>query len=983
MKELKQITFGQVCEAIDQSNKNKESIEALNTRTADLEQKQNELVQKTENVTSLNEKGFFLHDKFGNVGFKVIEGIIEALGFGDNLTAKLKQIVKENMDFSSLDSVFDSIRENIASINNGLAELDNATWAKGNVLQVDDKGLHLIDKEGNIGWSICPMITQDGGICFVDKDGNIGISIKNGEVDVAAVGENLRSLLGGGGSNVSPDAIIEDVQDNYAMLRQLKDETEQSINSLLSIKEAGGNNYNGTITIPAHTEDRKNVVVRVGLHYGATPKNCDVWNEVFFDGNVRKDFSDIRFKDGEKILNTRMRHSGNYEVLRNKNIPMSANCVANSSNELYYCDKGYLKKSTDSFNWTNAVALPYSSCMRLLGFDKADNAYIDHYNGELNGGFLYISRYIDGEYINPEIILDYRQANGTDDSDYNNLHLQTGGFVVDALGYVYIGRYQLKWNPIIYRSVNPNGDGGFKIVYKETLNFKPNGKEPIDPEVQSQHVHCINIHQTQDKDGNIVDNIFAGLDNSQRNYGAVMLQSIDHGTTWQRVTCDDEGWAYQRGRDYSFNYVNVEKGVAMITGETNILGGYTLVKGNIHVDDNGKIVLDSVEGKMLCDYSSRKTVAFSDGFAVTALAANGAMHMDYQLVWSDDELNTFHPLYAEWYPSNTFSAGKGARWFHKVMLEGEECFIGTGYYLGHHNRAYNIYHGGNHYYGEILVNVGDIPANETKTISVESGYMMQAPNKQIFDSNKIERPVWELYLKNGKVEDSDGKQYITYNTEIDNRLSTPKFGGLYPYEASYEEGRGVMPKLGSVIDLGKISKLNFNKGFSIVLWVRLNYPDCPYIRVVPDIDTFMPMLSFGNDYHIGMMGNNIYVGKKTDGSSVNKGVCSVHPIADIFIQPTILQSYVPICVSVSNDSVPTIKVFGGDATDVDSPSAITSWNLPNIADTILRIGSANTSKKTNGHMNWRMFFNKISFYDRALTRKEFMSLWHGCDVNIY
>ncbi|MBQ0089937.1 MAG: metallophosphoesterase, partial [Prevotellaceae bacterium] len=35
----KQITFGQVCEAIDQSNKNKESIEALNTRTADLERK--------------------------------------------------------------------------------------------------------------------------------------------------------------------------------------------------------------------------------------------------------------------------------------------------------------------------------------------------------------------------------------------------------------------------------------------------------------------------------------------------------------------------------------------------------------------------------------------------------------------------------------------------------------------------------------------------------------------------------------------------------------------------------------------------------------------------------------------------------------------------------------------------------------------------------------------------------------------------------
>lgn len=46
MKELKQITFGQVCEAIDQSNKNKESIESLNTRTTDLELKTDGIERK-------------------------------------------------------------------------------------------------------------------------------------------------------------------------------------------------------------------------------------------------------------------------------------------------------------------------------------------------------------------------------------------------------------------------------------------------------------------------------------------------------------------------------------------------------------------------------------------------------------------------------------------------------------------------------------------------------------------------------------------------------------------------------------------------------------------------------------------------------------------------------------------------------------------------------------------------------------------------
>lgn len=250
-----------------------------------------------------------------------------------------------------------------------------------------------------------------------------------------------------------------------------------------------------------------------------------------------------------------------------------------------------------------------------------------------------------------------------------------------------------------------------------------------------------------------------------------------------------------------------------------------MLKGYLSTNIDGSIKIEGIKEIANNSGGSRWASSFDDNFAIAHICANGSLSDTYTLIWSDDLWETYHPLYLHSQILSVEQAGAGARHWWKARFGNEDVLIGTGYYVEGESPL-RVYRGGNHYYGEIFVEVGVIQANQTKTITVKSGYMMQSPKEQVL--GEVIKPIWSLPLNEGMgntVMDSLGNVFeITGKYVWDSFDNSKRFGNYVPYQKSYTEGSGIkfinyvengVTKY-SGITLGKVIPLERNNNFSII-----------------------------------------------------------------------------------------------------------------------------------------------------------------------
>jgi hypothetical protein len=818
----------------------------------------------------------------------------------------------------------------------------------------EEEGLHIMDKDGNVAWSLIPMITEDGGLAFVDKDGNIGIKVDKGMVDVCGVGNNIKAIWG------KDDIKLADtIAKMNAELLTLKNNYERIIEDSISIKE-NSSEIISEIEIPALPYDAENHVVRLGLHYGSqiggkevTEFNSNPYNDIFFDGKCRKDFGDVRILDADdNILPVRLEHHGNYECVRDTNYNSGAELFVNSYGYAVQGRDGgrlYLTKD-DGKSW---IRIPNQSKATTAAFiDSRDNLfyYVD--------GVAYIVLCNNGEYdfANSVEVLNMNKTNDIDNTDAT-----ISAIVEDKDGYIYLGQYQLNWNPVIFKSKNstftPVNGEYFSISYKQNIEYLEG--DEVDYNKCDRHVHFISIDP-------YTKNIYAGLDNSRKAYGANLVKSTDNGATWNKIELNSVEWQTQRGRDYLATWFGKDFYVG--GGEVNILGGYTLAKVATEIIGGNRQEM-SIKGVLNTAQGVRKVINIEDdNFIVAGLNSSG-INSPALLSLSTDNGETWKTIYHEDVGSHD-SIGAGVRFFTpNVQLQGsdEPCVYVTGFNVG--DKKYSsirLYRGGEHYYGEMYVNVGKMVAGQPKTIKVANKYLMSNPVKMIYNRDVV-KPTYSVFMNTGvsnKVVDSNGKTHtIVGNYEWDKFDNNMRFGVRTPFVQNGLETNGLLLKDGAYINLGKVEQLGFSKNFSIVLWMK-QAERMQIIGADADYAKYKIMLKSDNGMSIFQVRAGYGVGQPE--TNMTRGSSGVTNFYDL---------YLPVCITFDGGNIPAMSVMTGDEQPIiQNYASAKTWDYDKLSQHDLYIGADGTSQN---EINLPYYINRISFYDHVLTNEEMMSINKG------
>lgn len=907
-----------------------------------------DIKQSVDNIDDTEENGFFITDFNGKIIFKVSVDSIDAVDLGSNSRDIITNIAE-------------SIATTISTI------ITNAA--------IDSFKSETVQK----------------GFYITDKDGKIYAKIVDGELDALDFGNILKSKIQDEVIGIVEDGLNDNAV-NYALafnkeynkLNTLRDELLTIAKSVEDVKETGGNTFVKNITIASSASNRKHEVIRIGLHYGQQIGD-EVGTEIFFGGNVRKDFSDVRVKDSNgNILPVKLLHHGNYEVVKDSNIKGFFDHVYIKDGKAYFPKNKRIHITSDEYKTSSEFGINQSVDVASSAFfiDSEGGVWFEALNHK-----IYVCYPSDGiyDFSNQIELTDISTTNGI--TNTGSLMLKPP--IEDDLGYVYFGIYQTNWNPVIFRTINPVSNGGLLPdgsnnyvfeCYHQTIIYQQDGVT-VDPDRCDQHVHHMHIFKAKDQNGNDVCNIIACLDNSNTAKGPNIISSIDRGVNWIsfRDTINLPWDSVLRGHDYSFTWMSDDNSYTSCMGESNALGGYTLSKLYTDVDTDGRIYPVAFAYPLSTRNGCREMTRANNNTLVPTPADNRSY--DSNILLSEDNLKSWRSIYHDVSPSDP-GIGHGVRVLSvPTIFETADsvtpCCYGnsTGESVG--LRPIRVYFGGSHYYGELLVDVGEIEANQSKTLTIESGYLAAQPNSQIFNREEI-MPIWSLPLNEGTgdtVTDSDGYSYKIHGSfKWDKPENTMQFGGFVPYIRDYKETGGLKLDVGSYIDLRRIKKLNFNKNFSLVLWIarasRTEYG--------ANNDYFAYKFPFigtqDQSFSLGYMRSSCYVGGKADGSWT-RGILDLN-------DPVVEHFYFPICLTVSNDTIPTITAYYGDNNGwVLNVITASSWPSVLLSDLVLRIGSDATDTST-GFINKAFYLHSISIYNKVLNKQEFLSITNGRTITL-
>lgn len=655
----------------------------------------------------IDEDQICIVDKNGNVGFRFSKDGFDAVQLGENLTGIIVSLVEEG------------VSESVPT----------------NLKVTEDTGFYLVDASGNVSF-------------LVDKDGAF---------DVLKIGKNLSGLIQYNRLNIE---LVRQREE----LTALKTIADTSIDSLSSFN-INPEPFERVVSIPNTTGNvLRNHMIRFGFHFG-DQQGDDVFNEIFFNGNCKKNFGDIRFLDiDDSLLPHKIVGTGNYDIVQSTGLFETTKVV-------FQLSDGRILKSFD-----NDISSDYGQTWGptpingVLFFVDPDNNVYTSIDGTV------IKWYYATDYATSKQVIDLRFE--------HEGQIVSGGIngpnaaCIDNLGYLYFGQYQEEWHVALWRS--KDGGEAFENCY------------PYDV---GQHVH--HVHYNPYDNG-----IYLGIDDSVSEAGPIATRSLDHGDTWGTVAIP------YRNRDYCFNYFG--DGFTVGGGEGDILGG----AGIYRTED-----MVNYENCVPPALGIRTIVSMdgTDDDLICGVLASGSSKFA-QIIRTRDKARTWETIWS--YPSfGVSNSGSGVRYFQKVVeAGGEEYFVCSGY--ANHIPTVKIYNGGDRYYAEAYCIIPEIPIGG-KQIKIRSGYAMDAPGKVLDYSPK---PVYHIPFNEGFgdfINDSMGRSIFLDAAKEWEKADTVRLGELLPYTHGY--GRNYGLSIQKAVNLGKVPVLNFNKGFTVSFWTNQKF----------------------------------------------------------------------------------------------------------------------------------------------------------------
>lgn len=644
----------------------------------------------------------------------------------------------------------------------------------------------------------------------------------------------------------------------------------------------------------------KNAAIAVGMHntVGINPANNNLPFQVY--DNVFSKPTGFKFYDGDTELPYYIESESDCNYIVDKNIKTDQKTMAVFSDgkiAVYNATKARMQLSSDDgVSWTNICDNITSKPYRVLLPDSQDNLFVASNDGKK----LYKYTSVDGYKAGTEVI------------DLTDTDTCIGSILAeDSDGNLYLGTYQTVFHCVVRKSADHGNT--WTIVFDVT---------------NCQHVHNIFVNKKVTP-----NEIFIGLDNSSGSTVETWV-SKDAGETWNRV------YVPYGNRDYAFRYAGENFYIGC--GERLFLGGATLYKTTDYNDPNAYYPLFD-NGQGIRDIIN--VIDGNDDVLIAGGCVDAAVHQQ-QLFLSADRGETWktvlmNPNYADEAP-----AGKGLRTFSRkgtqILSE-----TNTGYCMrfAYGNGARTIL---------AIVSVGDIPTSG-KTITLKTGYVanIEQMDDVLTAYENIDGKVADIQICDGYIVDKvSNKRVMTDKTEMVN--SRIKIGQTSEYKILAESAY----RLNDSINLGKLSRLNFTKGFTVSLLFRK--------------EDGKKYLEDYNEYPIFQSGNTKLVlyrrSLRLMSGSTSIWGDTLH-IQDPYLE-SVNEDYVRLTVYFTADELPSAGIYTENKrTEV---AACAEYPIAqNLSENDFIIGSS-----LAGAPN----IARIEIYNRVLTHGEIMALTNGCNL---
>ena len=644
----------------------------------------------------------------------------------------------------------------------------------------------------------------------------------------------------------------------------------------------------------------KNAIVAVGLHntVGVTPANNNAPLQIYDD--VFSAPTGIKFFAGGDELPYYIESESDCNYIVDKTVKTGQKALAvfpDGKLAVWNDTSSRMQLSSDDgATWTNICSNITSRPYRILLPDSQNNLFVASNDGK----YLYKYTSADG-YLS-----------GTTVIDMSELDTKVGSILAeDGDGNLYVGTYQdAPWHCVIRKSTD-HGDT-WSIVFDTTT---------------SQHVHNIYVNKRVTP-----NEIFIGLDNNSGHVETYV--SKDAGATWTKIS---ESIPY-RNCDYAFRYAGENFYIGC--GERNVLGGAALYKTTDYTDPDAYYTLFD-NGQGIRDVTN--VIAGSDNVLIAG-GCVGEPVMAEQLFLSEDRGETWKTVYFRPYPTKRGVAGDGLRTLSK---RGNQILSQT-----YTNYALRFAYGGGAKTILAIVNVGDVPAGG-KTITLKTGYVasIERMDKVLTAYEQIDGKVADIQIKDGCVVDmvsgkrvlTDKTEYVEANTRIG---QTPENKVLAT--SAY--------RLKGSVNLGKLTRLNFSKGFTVSLLFRKEVGK----NYLNDANIYTIIQS--GDTKLGLQYRSLVLMDGADSIFARK----------LYLDDSYLNSVdedsVRVTVYVTDDDLPTANIYTSNSW-LSADATCTSYPITdNLSAYDLIVGDT---------VDGAPDIARIEIYNRVLTHGEILALTAG------
>lgn len=649
----------------------------------------------------------------------------------------------------------------------------------------------------------------------------------------------------------------------------------------------------------------KNASIVVGLHntVGINPDNNNlpfqVYDEMFSEP------AGFKFFDGNTELPYYIESESDCNYIVDKNIKTDQKTMAVFSDgkiAVYNGTEARMQLSSDDgVSWMNVCDNITSRPYRVLLPDSQDNLFVASNDGKK----LYKYTSADGYKAGTEVI------------DLTDTDTCIGSILAeDGDGNLYLGTYQTVFHCVIRKSTD-HGDT-WRIVFDVT---------------NCQHVHNIFINRKVTP-----NEIFIGLDNSS---GALVETHVskDAGETWTKVDVP------YGNRDYAFRYAGENFYIGC--GERLYLGGSTLYKTTDYNNPDSYYPLFD-NGQGIRDITN--VIENTDDVLIAGGCVDASVHTE-QLFLSEDRGETWKTVLMKPHNIDESPAGKGLRTFSRkgtqILSE-----TSTGYCM-------RFVYGNGAKTTLAVVKVGDIPTSG-KTITLKTGYVanIEQMDKVLTSYEEIDGKVADIQICDGYVIDKvSNKRVLTDETELCNYNT--KLGQTSEYKILATSAY----RLKGSVNLGKLSRLNFRKGFTVSLLFRKeegkNYlEDGKYYTIFRSGNTrvclwyrSIVLLSgdtniFDKKLHI----NDAYLGSVND-------------------------DYVRVTFYVTSDELPWSGIFTENYCSASDHTQCASYPIAdNLSEHDFIVGNDTVGYEDIPNIA------RIEIYNRVLTYGEIFSFTNGCKL---